>query len=235
MNGGVIGNNTMVSITTVGENENDALLCFTDLFQFTDYSTVNDSFNDTGTWYFPNSSAVATSGDMYITRDQGVVRLHRRNNITMPTGQFHCEILDANKTNQKLFVQMTYYYTTMTSRPSSPNKTVVAGASVSGLIILSGFILAIILVTIRYTYLQLLICSCILYHNIMHNMIIIFARLRRLRKSYHETGSSESFEDRKPGDEAGCCEFTQNEDSANSVQERQTQKDGKNIYLETDD
>ena len=164
MNGEVIGNNTEVSITTIGEDENDALLCFTDLFQFLDYSTVNDSFNDTGTWYFPNFSAVGTSGDIYITRDPGVVRLHRRNNITMPTGQFHCEILDANRTNQSIFVQMTYNYVMdiTTSRSSSPNKevvageAVVAGALVSGLILISaGFVLAIILLTIRYTYLQL--------------------------------------------------------------------------------
>ena len=157
-------NNSKIPITAVGEDEDAALLCFTDLFQLLDYSRVNDSFNNIGTWYFPNSSAVGTRGEMYITRDQGVVRLHRRDDVTMPTGQFYCEILDGNRNNQSIFVEITYYDSIMdlmmTSYPSSPNKAVVAeeavvaGASVSGLILISAGFVLVILVTIRYTYLH---------------------------------------------------------------------------------
>ena len=61
-----------------------------------------------GEWYYPNNmSAVRTEGEggsFYRDRGPSVVRLHRRYNITMPTGEFCCEVLDANEVDQRICI-----------------------------------------------------------------------------------------------------------------------------------
>ena len=99
--------------------------------------------------------AIEVTGDMYITRDNGTVCLHRQNNVTMPTGLFRCEIPDANRTNQSILVNVvnniatydnmiTSDFAVPTSNPSLPNVAVVAGASIGGLVLIfAGFVLVI--------------------------------------------------------------------------------------------
>ena len=59
----------------------------------------------TGEWYFPdNGSTVEINGgggSFYRDRGPGVVRLHRRHDTMMPTGQFCCELPDSNETTQR--------------------------------------------------------------------------------------------------------------------------------------
>ena len=59
-----------------------------------------------GNWYFPNESAVGTekTDSFYKNRGPSVVRLHRRNNTTGPSGIYHCTIPDNTGTNQNIFV-----------------------------------------------------------------------------------------------------------------------------------
>lgn len=136
----------------IGNETEEALLCFTDLL-------TNDT-REVGLWYFPNSSAVEESGDVYTTRGDGVVRLHRKDNVTMPTGKYRCEILDASGTNQSIYVNLNIdpvsdpSATTSDSTLSStaapfPAAPVAAGAVVSGLllIIIVGVVLAILIVS----------------------------------------------------------------------------------------
>ena len=57
-------------------------------------------------WFFPNGSSVSNKGsgdDIYRGKGPSFVRLQRRNNA-QTTGIFHCEVPDANGTNQQLYV-----------------------------------------------------------------------------------------------------------------------------------
>ena len=181
LRGVVVYNNSEISIKDIGETDNGALLCFTDLNQ--PYENVSEIL-EYGNWYFPNNSVVGTSGDVYTTRGYGVVRLHRRSDATMPTGWFHCKIFDANRINQIIFVEINNIIETMTSYPSnniidttvtsySSNNTIdttvnqisnpsssfpveaaIAGSLVGGLVLISaGFVLVLLIIN-RYKYLQ---------------------------------------------------------------------------------
>ena len=109
-------NNSIVSITDIGEGNSDSLLCFT--------NNINccESLRR-GEWYFPNNmSEVRTEGEgysFYRDRGQSVVRLHRRHNATIPTGPFCCEIPDANYATQRVCITVEFgtdqhdYVTTM--------------------------------------------------------------------------------------------------------------------------
>ena len=62
-----------------------------------------------GEWYFPNNmivGTIGTNGSFYRNRGQGVVRLNRRHNATMPTGFFCCEIPDANNVTQRICIMV---------------------------------------------------------------------------------------------------------------------------------
>lgn len=91
-------NNSMIPISEIGEGE-DALLCFTDLREC---CRSNQTLNKKvlGDWLYPNGSGVGTlksypDEGFYKNRNHSVVRLHRGENITMPTGQFCCKVPDA--------------------------------------------------------------------------------------------------------------------------------------------
>ena len=64
-----------------------------------------------GEFYFPDGTLVPTLGPTpsirtyYRDRDRGLIRLNRRNN-GMETGQFRCEIPDANGTTVNLFINI---------------------------------------------------------------------------------------------------------------------------------
>ena len=88
----------------IGEGEDEALLCFTDLYQF-----CTDCFEAVGEWYYPNGSTVKTSthGDaLYVNKSHGVVRLHRRNNASILTDLYCCEIENSTRLNQTICVHI---------------------------------------------------------------------------------------------------------------------------------
>ena len=63
-----------------------------------------------GEWYYPNNMSMvrieAEGGSFYRSRGTypGVVRLHRRHNVMMPTGEFCCEVPDANEVDQRICI-----------------------------------------------------------------------------------------------------------------------------------
>ena len=153
-NGTIIPNNSNLTITLIGQSDAEALLCLTDLYQFSN-SRDSDDFEKVGNWYFStNNSVVGNSiqSDVYTSRGQGVVRLHRKQHVTVLTGRFCCEILNANRTKQNICVQVTgsddtQYGNTTTNNnnptsPESSNLPVVGGAVVGGLLAFAvGFLL----------------------------------------------------------------------------------------------
>ena len=94
-----------VAIADIGEGDDGALLCFTDLIQCCRGDDTSIATAPLGEWFFPNGSAVPISsagGDFYRTRGPSVVRLHCRNNATSPIGQFCCEVPDATSINMSV-------------------------------------------------------------------------------------------------------------------------------------
>ena len=80
-------NDTTINITEVGEGDN-AVLCMTNL-------TPCCRNSQQGDWIYPDGTPVngnRTGDDIYRDRRDMVVRLHRRNNVITPTGQYCCEV-----------------------------------------------------------------------------------------------------------------------------------------------
>lgn len=97
INGHLHGNNSIITSNHIGTGSK-ALYCGTN---------VNTTFQIDGEWFYPNDSAVdrMNSGhNLYRNRNSSVVRLNRRMNATSTNGIYHCEIRDANKTRQNIFV-----------------------------------------------------------------------------------------------------------------------------------
>ena len=89
LNGKVYPNNSVISLSEVGENEN-ALLCKTDLV--TCCGTLPNRF---GEFYYPNGDSISVKGlghGFYRNRGVQEVRLNQREGVTSPTGKFHCAI-----------------------------------------------------------------------------------------------------------------------------------------------
>ena len=104
-------NDSVIPISEIGEEE-DALLCITDLRECCKKNQTLSNETALGNWFYPNESAVGTlehfSSDQgfYKNRDRSVVLLHRKGNITVPTGQFCCDIPDATNETVKICIDV---------------------------------------------------------------------------------------------------------------------------------
>ena len=81
-------NNSIVTLDDIAEGS-EALMCYTDREDCCNLGIRS------GEWYYPNGRQVGTNGTgtgFYRNRGPSVVSLHRRENIVMPVGVFHCEI-----------------------------------------------------------------------------------------------------------------------------------------------
>ena len=90
-------NGDSILIGEIGEGDDGALLCVTDLVQCC-RGNETDGRGVLGEWRYPNRSLVQVEGegdDFYRDRGPSVVRLNRRNNATFPMGQFCCVVPDA--------------------------------------------------------------------------------------------------------------------------------------------
>ena len=98
-NGTFLANNTVVMVDEIGEGKL-SLMCFTNKLD------CCNGIVRFGEWYFPNGSyvGVADSSNIYRNRGSSAVRLNRRNNVTIPSGIFWCDIPDKNETVQNMFV-----------------------------------------------------------------------------------------------------------------------------------
>ena len=97
------GNNSLVTLTDIGEGDAAALVCLTDR----EICCRASDGGLHGDWYFPDSGLIPDGfGNATIYRNRGArrVRLNRRNNAQSPTGVYRCEIPDASGTTQSIYV-----------------------------------------------------------------------------------------------------------------------------------
>ena len=89
-----LSNHSYVDLTTVGEDRSDpgnTVRCHTDL---TTCCGTGEG-DHRGSWFFPDGDALANaggSGNIYKCREAQVIHLRRRNDVTSPSGIYHCEI-----------------------------------------------------------------------------------------------------------------------------------------------
>ena len=103
LNGKVYNNNSFVSITDIGEDD-EALLCKTDKIECC--GTLPNRF---GEFYYPDGSRVPIrnrNDRFYRNRDEQKIRLNRRTGSVSPTGVYRCEIPDSNNVMQKVFINI---------------------------------------------------------------------------------------------------------------------------------
>jgi hypothetical protein len=100
-----VRNSSYIDIDDIGEGDNGALVCVTDLTQCCSVGvdTVGDAV--LGRWFYPNGTDVPVDGygyAFYSSRGQSSVRINRRNNIRSPSGLYCCEVPDASNTQQRV-------------------------------------------------------------------------------------------------------------------------------------
>ena len=103
LNGNVYPNNSVISLSEVGEN-GDALLCKTDLV-----TCCAIPPNRFGEFYYPDGETVLIQNaghGFYRNRGAQEVRLNRREGVTSPTGRFHCAVPDASGTVQNVYIHL---------------------------------------------------------------------------------------------------------------------------------
>ena len=97
-------NNSIVILENIGQGDN-ALLCITNYTACCRRPYTGDMGPVLGDWYFPNGTVVFSTGfhsDIYRTRGQMVVRMHRRRGGE--EGIYHCKIPDAMKVTQTIYI-----------------------------------------------------------------------------------------------------------------------------------
>ena len=102
--GQLFGNNSRVSVDSIGEGEHDALICRTDRTDCC--GTVPYRF---GQFYYPNGVQVPIkSADQGFYRNRGdqLIRLNRREGTDSPTGRYRCEIPEASGEMQNLYISL---------------------------------------------------------------------------------------------------------------------------------
>ena len=104
LDGQFYGNNSIVSLESIGEGEENALLCRTDRVDCC--GTVPNRF---GQFYYPNGVQVPVNNagqGFYRNRGDQVVQLNRREGISSPTGRYRCEIPDVSGDIQSLYITL---------------------------------------------------------------------------------------------------------------------------------
>ena len=102
--GQIYGNNSIVSVASIGEGEENALICRTDRIDCC--GTVPNRY---GQFYYPNGIQVPINNGgqgFYRNRGDQVIRLNRREGVASPTGKFRCEIPDASGENQNIYITL---------------------------------------------------------------------------------------------------------------------------------
>ena len=102
-----------MNLEDIGEDD-DALLCITDLTACCQSPYTSEMGPDIGNWFFPNGTRVpngdvnVTSGlqwDFYRTRGHSTILMHRRRGGV--TGIYRCEIPDALGVTQTIYIEAT--------------------------------------------------------------------------------------------------------------------------------
>lgn len=99
LNGALYGNNSIVTITDIGEDVHSALLCVT--------NNINccESDDSSGVWSLPNGTSANINGlSFYQNEGSSVLRLFRRSNSISPSGIFQCQIPDENGAQTYIYI-----------------------------------------------------------------------------------------------------------------------------------
>lgn len=147
LNEAIIANNSNISTTAIGERDDKALLCFTDL---------NDCCSGAeehilGGWYFPNGSVVGdqhSGNGLYLSRGPSVLRLHRKNNVTMPVGMFRCLIPDASGITQNVYIRVTNNGIPLP--PATFLTFIVVSAAVTGVLLVTVLVVVLVIAAVRF-------------------------------------------------------------------------------------
>ena len=95
-----------IGIDDVGEADSEAVLCRTDL---TTCCAGSTGVSGQGHWIYPNGNEVRnrqSGDDIFRSRGDMVVRLHRRNNVLAPTGQYCCEVPTMGNTDARICITL---------------------------------------------------------------------------------------------------------------------------------
>ena len=98
-----------ISITEIGEADNKAVLCRTDLTACCT-STLTGGRDGLGQWIYPNGTNVggrSSRYDIFRSRGDMVVRLHRMDDdVTAPTGQYCCEVPTMDNSDARICITL---------------------------------------------------------------------------------------------------------------------------------
>ena len=98
-------NNSIVSLEDIGEGNDTALRCITNLTACCRPPYTGENGPGLGNWFFPNGTVVpssGTDGDIYRTRGQMVVYLNRRRGGV--AGIYRCDIPDSTNVTQSIYI-----------------------------------------------------------------------------------------------------------------------------------
>lgn len=106
LRGHLYGNNSIVNVTDIGEGS-QSLFCVTNNEKCC--RKIDNEIKAQGNWYFPNNGSpvdvrINNENGFYKNRGPGVVRLHRTNDTSSPTGLFNCTLPDEDDKNQIIYI-----------------------------------------------------------------------------------------------------------------------------------
>ena len=101
LNGTSYPNNSNIVITDIGQGEDGALYCITDLIECCQKNQTTTG-TTRGEWLDPNGEEVgliSTNETFYKKRGRSKVYIYRRAGSILPVGKFCCEVPDATYTD----------------------------------------------------------------------------------------------------------------------------------------
>ena len=108
LNSQLYPNNSVVTVTDIGSSFfMSALFCLTPSLECCSESETPNAASVTREWYLPDGRAVTSANSPFIkSQVSSAVSLHhdRFSSTTAPSGVYHCEIPDASRTSQNIYV-----------------------------------------------------------------------------------------------------------------------------------
>ena len=162
-----ITNNSEILSSFIGEEESESLYCYTDHPRCCNGTGAQIK---AGNWYHSNGSQIPTSdsgNNVYVSRGQGTIRLHRKRNTSMSSDLYHCEIPDAVGITQTLFISVTTTIIPVSPPTSSLITIIIAGGTVVALLLLMVTVTLVLLMIgfARYSLLHVCVNHSRLYHR----------------------------------------------------------------------
>ena len=107
-NGTTYDSDIALSMSEFGEADSEAVLCRTDLTTCCTIALAGGP--GLGQWIYPNGTEVGnrlSRYDIFRSRGDMVVRLHRMNNVVAaPTGQYCCEVPTVDNNNERICITL---------------------------------------------------------------------------------------------------------------------------------